>query len=295
MAKRFKFEYNKEKYIYDCYYFEWIKKFFSYVSVINDAIEIEEDEDFKNFLKNIQSTFAKFLYYMIKEEMAQSNENKLLTPLSIAMFQKEDCNEIKSACLSRYIGSLSSNHFKKLFTSFLYDFFINFWSDFENTITLLCAAIDEKIRNELKESNWKKIEKILKESLNGFENSEQILLEISKNKEKFTKKQFVSFSDKINYIFKTIKLDYDKNRNIKNDKEVLNFGSKMRNTIHNNGKNKGKNIELEIKGKKIILEQNKEPYYENFKDIFYLIDEIIDICATIIKTFKKQRNSTNTK
>lgn len=295
MEKRFKFEYNKEKYIYDCYYFEWIKKLFAYVSVINDAIETEEDEDLKNFLKNIQSTFAKFLYYMIKEEMAQSNENKLLIPLSIAVFQKENHSEIKSACLNRYIGSLNSNHFNELFTSFLYDFFINFWSDFENTITLLCTTIDEKIKNELKESNWKKIEKILKESLNGFENSEQILSEISKNKEKFTKKQFVSFSDKINYIFKTIKLDYDKNRNIKKDKEILDFGSKMRNTIHNNGKNKGENMELEIKGKKIILEQNKEPYYENFKDIFYLIDEIIDICATIIKTFKKQRKSTKTK
>ena len=99
---------------------------------------------------------------MIKEEMAQSNENKLLIPLSIAVFQKENYSEIKSAYLSRYIGSLSSNHFNELFTSFLYDFFINFWLDFENTITLLCTAIYEKIRNELKESNWKKIEKNIK-------------------------------------------------------------------------------------------------------------------------------------
>lgn len=285
MEKRFKFEYEKEKYIYDCYYFEWMKKLFAYVSVINDAIKIEEDEDIKNFLENIQSTFSKFLYYLTKEEMAQSNENKLLIPLSIAIFQKENDSEIKSAYLSRYIGSLSSNHFNELFTSFLYDFFINFWSDFENTITLLCDTIDEQIKNELKESNWKKIKKILKESLNNFENSEEILLEISKNKENFTKKQFVSFSDKINYIFKIIKSDY--NRDINKDKKVLGFGNKMRNTIHNNGKNKGKNIELEIKGKKIILEQNKEPYYENFKDIFHIIDEIIDICITIIKAFKQ--------
>lgn len=292
MKKRFKFEYEKEKYIYDCYYFEWMKKLFAYVSVINDAIKIEEDEDIKKFLENIQSTFSKFLYYLTKEEMAQSNENKLLIPLSIAMFQKESDSEIKSACLSRYIGSLSSNHFNELFTSFLYDFFINFWSNFENTITLLCDTIDEQIKNELKESNWKKIKKILKESLNNFENSEEILLEISKNKENFIKKQFVSFSDKINYIFKIIKSDY--NRDINEDKKVLDFGSKMRNTIHNNGKNKGKNIELEIKGKKIILEQNKEAYYENFKDIFHIIDEIIDICATIIKAFKKQIKSVKT-
>lgn len=293
MKKRFKFEYEKEKYIYDCYYFEWMKKLFAYVLVINDAIKIQEDEDIKKFLENIQSTFSKFLYYLTKEEMAQSNENKLLIPLSIAMFQKESDSEIKSACLSRYIGSLSSNHFNELFTSFLYDFFINFWSDFENTITLLCDTIDEQIKNELKESNWKKIKKILKESLNNFENSEEILLEISKNKENFIKKQFVPFSDKINHIFKIIKSDY--NRDINKDKKVLDFGSKMRNTIHNNGKNKGKNIELEIKGKKIILEQNKEAYYENFKDIFHIIDEIIDICITIIKAFKKQIKSVKTK
>ena len=293
MKKRFKFEYEKEKYIYDCYYFEWMKKLFAYVSVINDAIKIQEDEDIKKFLENIQSTFSKFLYYLTKEEMAQSNENKLLIPLSIAMFQKESDSEIKSACLSRYIGSLSSNHFNELFTSFLYDFFINFWSDFENTITLLCDTIDEQIKNELKESNWKKIKKILKESLNNFENSEEILLEISKNKENFIKKQFVPFSDKINHIFKIIKSDY--NRDINKDKKVLDFGSKMRNTIHNNGKNKGKNIELDIKGKKIILEQNKEAYYENFKDIFHIIDEIIDICTTIIKAFKKQIKSVKTK
>lgn len=293
MGKCFKFEYEKEKYIYDCYYCEWIKKLLTYISDISHIIEIEKDEDIKNFFRNIQNTFAKFLYYLVKEEMAQSNENKLLIPLSIAMFQKENDSEIKSSYLIRCISNLSSNHFNELFTSFLYDFFINLWSDFENTITLLCETIEEQIKNELKESNWKKIKKILKESLNNFENFEEILLEISKNKEKFTKKQFVSFSDKINYIFKIIKSDYD--RDINKDKEVLDFGSKMRNTIHNNGKSKGKNIELEIKGKKIILEQNKEPYYENFKDIFYLIDEIIDICATIIKTFKKQRKSTKTK
>ena len=81
MEKRFKFEYEKKIYIYDCYYFEWMKKLFTYVLSINNAIEIEEDKDIKNFFENIRSTVAKFLYYMVKEEMAQSNENKLFTPL----------------------------------------------------------------------------------------------------------------------------------------------------------------------------------------------------------------------
>ena len=140
----------------------------------------------------------------------------------------------------------------------------------------------------MKKSNWKNIEKEIKKSLVIFENSEEILLEISKNKERILKKQFIPFSDRINQIFKIIKLDYEKkyNRNVDEDKKILDFGSKVRNTIHNNGKNRGRTIELEIKGKKIKLEQNKEVYYCNYKDIFYIIDEIIDICVMIIETLE---------
>lgn len=286
MREYFKFKFENKDYTYEYYFFEWIEKLFSYVVALDNAIKNIQNKNIKNFLKDVQSTVARFLYYITKEEMAKSDENETLTPLCLAMFQKKYIGELEGSFLKRYITtSLNSND---IFISFLYDFFIDFWSDFENAITVSCVPFEEEIREILKKSNWKNIEKEIKKSLVIFENSEEILLEISKNKERILKKQFIPFSDRINQIFKIIKLDYEKkyNRNVDEDKKILDFGSKVRNTIHNNGKNIGRTIELEIKGKKIKLEQNKEVYYCNYKDIFYIIDEIIDICVMIIETLE---------
>ena len=57
---------------------------------------------------------------------------------------------------------------------------------------------------------------------------------------------YVSFPDKINYLFAKILKSYS--RDVKKDKDILLFCGKLRNTLHNNGINWKGNEEIEIEG-----------------------------------------------
>ena len=106
---------------------------------------------------------------------------------------------------------------------------------------------------------------------------------LEENKENYIKKfpKYISFFDKVNFIFKRIEKNYS--RIIKDDREILLFYSTLRNTIHNGGINRKETKKIEIKGKKIIIEKDKPAFYENYFDVLILIEEIIDIFIEIFE------------
>jgi hypothetical protein len=233
------------------------------------------------FFERIEITIIQFLYYIVKEEIAQSMRNQSLQVLIEHMSTKKEnkYNDLKCTLLRDDIGRLSSKEFDGIFISFLYDFTINVWSDFENGISELCKSFEEEIKNESDNSNFKKQINFWKKNLKD----EEILKMLEENKENYIKKfpKYISFFDKVNFIFKRIEKNYS--RIIKDDREILLFYSTLRNTIHNGGINRKETKKIEIKGKKIIIEKDKPAFYENYFDVLILIEEIIDIFIEIFE------------
>ena len=94
---------------------------------------------------------------------------------------------------------------------------------------------------------------------------------------------YISFPDKINYLFGKILKSYS--RDVKKDKDILLFCGKLRNTIHNNGINWKGNEEIEIEGHIFKLKEKEKVYYESFQDSMILVNTIFDIYVQMIKAW----------
>ena len=141
--------------------------------------------------------------------------------------------------------------------------------------------LKDEVNNILK--NYEVLIKEKNITINNYLKDEEILKMLEENKENYIKKfpKYISFFDKVNFIFKRIEKNYS--RIIKDDREILLFYSTLRNTIHNGGINRKETKKIEIKGKKIIIEKDKPAFYENYFDVLILIEEIIDIFIEIFE------------
>jgi hypothetical protein len=59
----------------------------------------------------------------------------------------------------------------------------------------------------------------------------------------------------------------------------------LRNTLHNNGLNKGDDKEIMIGNHVFKMKHSEKVYYESYQDIMILVNEIFDIYAEILKAW----------
>jgi len=71
----------------------------------------------------------------------------------------------------------------------------------------------------------------------------------------------------------------------KKDKEILLYCGRLRNTLHNNGLNKGDDKEIMIGNHVFKMKHSEKVYYESYQDIMLLVNEIFDIYAEILKAW----------
>jgi hypothetical protein len=141
----------------------------------------------------------------------------------------------------------------------------------------------DEINSELLSSRWNKYKNLIKR-YNDVENKEEkdeILSKIIK-----LPGNFISFVDKINFIFK--KIDANKyKREIKKDIELINFIRILRNNIHNIGLYNGKDKIFKFSDIEYKLEKAKPLYIPQHTEMIKMYGELIDIYALIVLSLDK--------
>lgn len=276
--------------VLDKYYEKWIKELFNFILKIKSEHKKYYIQSLLcleySFFKQAEATTAQFLYFLAKEEMSQMTRNNTLELL--CDYSSNNDKDLREKLLN-YLIKLCRDKFNDIFVAHFFDFFIGIWSNFEAAVTSICLSYEEQFQEKINNSNFKKMYKFLNKHL---ENKE-IVDEFKKKKNEFQNSfpNYLSFSDKINLLFKDVLSKLSYSRDIKKDKKIIEFCIKSRNTIHNNGINRMGSDEIEINGEKITLNKNEPAYYKSFFSMITLVNEIFDIYLEILNSFQNKQNN----
>nr|DAI27283.1 MAG TPA: hypothetical protein [Caudoviricetes sp.] len=276
--------------VLDKYYEKWIKKLFNFILKIKSEHKKYYIQSLfcleYSFFEQAEATTAQFLYFLAKDEMSQMTGNNTLELL--CDYSSNNDKDLREK-LFNYLIKLCRDKFNDIFVAHFFDFFIGIWSNFEAAVTSICLSYEEQFQEKINNSNFKKMCKFLNKHL---ENKE-IIDEFKKKKNEFQNffPNYLSFSDKINLLFKDVLSKSSYSRDIKKDKKIIEFCIKSRNTIHNNGINRMGSDEIEINGEKITLNKNEPAYYKSFFFMITLVNEIFDIYLEILNSFQNKQNN----
>lgn len=288
---------KREKYIevkltFDQVYREWMREILSFVRKVSvERNNYPKDVLYKpeySFFGTSEAVADQFFYFIMKDELSESNGNAALDKLCKYITEKDGfINEVEFLENRNYMITLCTQEFNGLIGGQFYDFYISMWSCFESAINSLCVSFEDEIKKKLNESNYKKTLKFIKKCIQNKDDARKISNKFEENKDEFIKKfpKYVSFPDKINYLFSDILKSYS--RNINKDKEILLFCGKRRNTLHNNGLNCGGAQEIKVRGHIFKLEEREKIYCDAYIDDMILINEIFDIYCEIMKSWNR--------
>ncbi|MCI2779169.1 hypothetical protein ACQR22_01295 [Clostridium perfringens] len=276
----------KTELIFDQIYRAWIQKVFEFIRKVGT---VRKNYYFQclickpgyQFMETAEAVARQFLYFLMKDEISSSDGNAELEVL--CKYITENDEEFEENL--NYMATLCTKDFNEVLGGQFYDFYISMWSCFEAAINSLCIPFEDKIKEILNESNYKNTLKFIKSCINDDSDAKRFANIFNQNKENFIKKfpKYVSFPDKINYLFKHILKSYSRDK--EKDKETLLFCGKLRNTVHNNGLNIKGNKELNLNGHVFKLKENEVFHLDKYIDKMILINEIFDIYTEIIKSF----------
>ena len=277
---------------FDSVYKEWMQKILIFVKKISLERDSYPKDIFNkpeySFLGTAEAVADQFFYFLMKDELSQSNGNAALDMLCEYLTEKDGyINEIELIENRNYMITLCTQEFNGLVAGQFYDFYISIWSCFEAAINCLCEPFEDEIKKKLDESNYVKTLKFITDCMENDEIVAGISDALERNKDSFIKKfpKYISFPDKIDYLLKNILKSYSRNK--KSDKKILLFCGKLRNTIHNNGLNRGETQEIEISGHIFKLERKEKVYYESLIDNIILVNEVFDIYVEIMRAWKR--------
>lgn len=268
----------------------WEKKVSSFVYEINR--NKFKFVNISTFFSSINDITDLSIFFLINEEISNSikrlpiikllneieNDSKLFE-ININNKNNNLCEEFKDDIFYEF-EDLFKNKFNEILNSQLFDFNINIFSSFEFWISKLYENYEKEANEYYIKSREEKCKQLIeKYKDSSTDNKEEILSKI------LNLNTFVSFPDKINFIFKKLdKNKYEKlfHRNIKKDKELIDFFRICRNTIHNLGIHNGKDKNFEFNKIMYKLENEKALFIDNQSNFILMIGELIDIYATIL-------------
>ena len=278
--------------VFDQVHKKWMQQILEFVKKV--ASEKKKYINYLNlpgyeFLGTAETIADQLFYLLMKDELSGANKNIFLDQLCEYITKKgKEIDEIELIENKNYMINLCVMYFNDLLIASFYDFYIGMWSCFESAINNLCLPFEIQIKKDLENSNYKKMTKFMMKYIDNKDEKIKFFENIEKDREIFNKKfpKYVSFQDKINHLFKNRLKSYT--RDINKDKEVLLFCGQKRNTLHNNGLNRGKDRDIEIQGVLFKLEKDKIMYSDDImQNNMILINEIFDIYCEIIKSAKK--------
>lgn len=273
-----------------CHFYEM--KLFNQFSCINN-----NNWDFiyyHSFFSLVRDITDLSLFFIINEEISNTIERKPFNALFTDIILNKHCKDeifINGKKLKLFSNNITHKYmettdlliwkYNEILNSQLYDFGISIFSAFETWISHLYKEFDNPNEKSLLESKKKKIGKLIQQYNEAtINNKDEILAKMMKLN------SYISFPDKLNSIFSIVdKNEYEKNRDIKKDKEIITFLRVSRNTVHNSGIHEGGNLSLELNGMKYELITG-EPRFSHHIDIILLYGELVDIYANILNSIK---------
>lgn len=300
---------------FDCIYTSWINNLCNLLNHIEDvrkkrkinspSMIDKNGRDIDGFYYLSESVLCQLLYSLTKDELSQSENNLYLDHLvfNIVLDEYTNNNQLKytdylsfedSEFDKRYeqirkiISSLYCEHFNEIISGIFFDFYVSYWSLFESCINFIVSPYNKKIQISANDSETKKVRIFLNKlcSEDSSINTDSLLKCFDNNKELFLKKfaKYVSFNDKINYLFKHVLIDYSRDK--KNDRKIIEFCAAKRNTIHNNGLHLKRDQNICIKGKTFSLNNNDYSKVDSYSELFIIAEELFDIYDAIVCSYK---------
>lgn len=250
--------------------FNWTERLKSEISLM----PFSEDDIRKDFISLIYDVSYAFYRGFILLKISE-----LINKHQIA-FDTKVYNDFKihAGRISETVNhpTLITSHINALNRQLLVDS----WSTFELCITTLCESVlNENEKEKLLEHQYRDITKTLKQT--------EIVSEELNRLKRITKKYHlthVPISRKIDTLFKKT-TNYK--RNIKRDKDFLNFLGKFRNTIHTNFIYHGVSFEYSFGEAHYLFEDNKivkwsDPFRPSPRLFFHQTRELIDIWRELV-------------
>lgn len=279
------------------YLFLYIYKLDEFERSIDKYIK-KNGDSFYMYLFLSRSATDQLVYLLINEEISNSIERKPLFTLYDQLWEEDDKDGInilfrKNQLYDLHLKEIFVSKFNAILQNFFFDYQFSMWSAFELSISNIFNILSENHEEKLKKSHHNKFKKLLKNKIfkeNKLSDSQTNLLD--KSIDYFIKvfPKHISSDDKINYIFKEIKVHYS--RDINNDKSILHFIRALRNTAHNAGIHNGNNISIIIDGFKYNLEKNKAGDFSSDINIIKLYFELLEIYISLILAVHEKLNKT---
>lgn len=280
---------------FDQIYKSWMQKLLSFIRKVSSERdkylpEIEDSPEY-SFFGTSEAVADQFFYFLMKDEMSSCTGNFTLDELDD--YINSDCTSLERIENKKFMVKLCMFEFNGMLIGQIYDFYVSMWSCFEASINSLCLPFENAIQKKLDASNFKKATKFFAQCMGDSIDKQELIKILNQNEQKYSEKfpQYISFPDRINYLFNTLQVEYQ--RNIAEDKEIILYCGALRNTVHNNGVHLKTNRKLTIHGHTFSLIRNEKPYYESFQDIMILVNEIFDIYTEIMRAwniYKSKRN-----
>ncbi len=279
------------------YLYFYLYKLDNFEKSIDNYI-IEHGDDFYFYLFLSRSTTSQLIYLIINEEISNSIERKPLFDLYDQLWKDDDNEGINvlfrgNLLYEHHLKDLFINQFNGMLQNSFFDYQVSMWSAFEASISNIFYRLYKKHEEDLEESHYKKLVKLLNNKIfKEHKLTENQLNILAANKNKFLKEfpRYVSSDDQINCIFKDLETYYD--RDVKNDKKILHFIRSLRNTAHNNGTHKKSNISISINGYEYCLETNQFGNFSSDINIVKLYFELLNIYISLILALHQKLNKT---
>lgn len=279
--------YIEINYTFDRVYRSWLKKLLDFVKKVAEERDKYSEEVLKSaeysFLGTAESVADQFFYFLMKDEMSEATGNSPLDML--CKYISDESTPIEFLENRNYMINLCTKEFNAFLQGQIFDFYISMWSCFETAINAIFSPYSAQLEDKLNNSHFKKNLNFLKQCFQGKEEKEWVSNIFTEHKSEFIKKfpKYVSFSDEINFLFGEILKNYTRDK--KKDKEILLYCGRLRNTLHNNGLNKGDDKEIMIGNHVFKMKHSEKVYYESYQDIMILVNEIFDIYVEILKAW----------
>lgn len=283
---------------FDCIYKEWIQRLLSFIQRIGaeqsryTLCMFQFKYDFLNqpeysFLGTSCAAISQFLYMLIKDELSEATANfalpYLCENLATGKYRIDYDDSIK------FITRLLKDDFNSILAPSFLDTYVSVWSCFESAIISITAKYEDSMLDEISESNFKKYKKLTEKVLSGILSPDKIAPVLKEKKAEIIKQTpiYISFPDRINYLFKQMKDEYK--RDVNQDKNTLLFLGALRNTVHNNARHIKNDMEISVRGKSFCLKKGEVVYFESYIDVVVLFEELFDIYCEILRYVTQQK------
>lgn len=238
----------------------------------------------KNFYSSMRAVIDLPIFFLVNEELSNITGRSGFCELWKQIFDISNTRHIEDMEHFQDLINLFRFNYNNMVGSMMLDFHVSAFSVFDNWVNILFEAISEKQREDMLLSRKEKYKKIL---LSYKENTEEnIENEIIEKLMKLSGKYF-SIKDKFECIIKNIN-DNSQNkygRDLKKDREIIEFLGAKRNTIHNLGINRtGSEKKIELNNREFHIEKNKPYISDNYVDDLKMIEELIKIYTELFKS-----------